>query len=540
MKSNMPPQKNFSKVPEIRGVQRSVFNRTHTHKSTFDTGKLVPFYVDEILPGDSQDVKANIFARLSSSLEFPIMDNLHMDTFFFFVPFRILWTNWKKFMGEREDPDSSIDFIIPQVTSVGVAVGDLFDFFGIPTGVGVSINSLYARGYIKIYNEWFRDQNLIDSVLEFSGDGPEVDTQYPIQSRGKRHDYFTSCLPFPQKTALGVGIALTGNIPVIGNGTALGFDDGSAGFGLYRDTGSAALDADSSLLGDPIGTAISSGSKPINEIAIGISDVAAESGLIGVLSSANSITINELRLAVATQQFLELDARGGTRYVELIKANFGVTSPDFRLQRPEYLGGSSNMMHVNPVTQTSESQPTHTPLGEQAAFGTGSSRSGYSKSFTEHGMVIGIINVRADLTYQLGLNRMFTRVARLDFYFPTFANLGEQAVLNSEIMHQDLAIDALVFGYNERWSEYRYKNSQISGRFRSNATDTLDAWHLSQKFTVLPTLGEAFITENLTEAMDRVLTVTGDDIPEIIFDSVIEVRHARPMPVYSVPGLSRL
>lgn len=540
MRSNMPPQKDFSMVPQISGQRRSVFNRSHTHKSTFFGGELIPFLVDEVLPGDSMDVKATLFARLSAPLTNPIMDNIHLDTFYFFVPFRILWTNWKRFMGEQDSPASSIDFEIPQVTSSGVTVGSLLDYMGIPVGKGCSVSSLYNRAYVKIWNHWFRDQNLENSATEYTGDGPETDANYSLQKRCKKHDYFTSCLPYPQKGATGVSIGITGNADVYGDGTAFNLWDGSAGanlFGLTRDN--SALDADEGLYQDTVFTGTPNTNKPVDDKAIGVPPKGTgTSGLIADLTSVTGVLINDLRLAVATQQFLEINARSGTRYAELVKAHFGVTVPDYRVQEPEYLGGSTQMMVVNPVTQTGATDSANSLYqGNQAGHVTGSSRSGYSKSFNEHGCVIGIVNVRADLTYQQGIERKFTRLERLDFYFPTFANLGEQAVLNDEIWHNNDANDDLVFGYQERWAEYRYFPSRISGQFRSDSAASLDAWHLSIDFASLPTLNSAFIIDD--PPLSRVLTYT-TNLPEVIFDSFIEIRHARPMPVFSVPGLARL
>ncbi len=550
MKSNMPPQKDFSKVPSIGGIQRSVFNRSHSHKTTFDTGDIVPFYIDEILPGDSQTVNANVFCRLSSSLDFPIMDNLHVDTFYFFVPNRILWDNWEKFMGAQDNPGDSIAFTVPEVTCDETAPGQLMNYLGVPSaGTRMNdnkVNSLHARAYIKIFNEWFRSQDLMNSVTEFSGDGPEPDTSYPIQTRLKRHDYFTSCLPNPQKGSAAVGISLTGVVPVQGVTSptkTIGLTDGTLFAGMYNTTaGNGDMFVDTSLYDVAVGTADTNTRNFGNIKGIGLTTDGTKSGMEADLSSATAILINDLRLAVATQQFLELNSRGGTRYVELIKAHFGVVSPDYRLQRPEYLGGGSFMMNVNPNTQTTATPavPTSTDAaGQQSAYVTGSSRSGYSKSFVEHGVILGLINVRADLTYQQGNQRMLNRQDRLDFYFPTFANLGEQAVLNKEIWHNDDANDDLVFGYQERWAEYRYYPSRISGQFTSDVASPLDAWHLAQDFTGLPTLGSTFLKEAVP--MSRIMAVAPSaTIPEIIMDSFIEIKHARPMPVFSVPGLDRL
>lgn len=543
----MPAQKDFSANPQM-SKPRSVFNRSHSHKSTFNVDDLVPFYVDEILPGDSQEVRANIFARLSSTLQHPIMDNIHLDTFYFFVPYRILWDNWEKFMGAQDDPGDSIAFTIPQMTEATAdEVQSLMDYMGVPPGIPYSVSSLFARAYIRIYNEFFRDENLQDSIIEFTGDGPETEDNYNLQKRGKRFDYFTSCLPTPQKGDPVQVAALSGTVPVWGSGYTLNFDDGSGSgateFGLVSI--SSSLAADSSLNDTLVGTALGAGSAPAANVGIGVipSTVAQESGLEADLTGAGTFNINDLRLAIATQQLLELDNRGGTRYFEILKAHFGVISPDARLQRPEYLGGSTKMININPVSQTTASPATPTlddSQGNQAAYATGGSQSGYSKSFVEHGCIIGLVNVRADLTYQQGINRMFHRSDRYDFYFPSFANLGEQAVLQKEIWADGVpANDDTVFGYNEAWSEYRYKPSLITGRFRSDVSSSLDSWHLSEDFASAPVLNSAFITEGMP--INRVLTVPGTaTVPHVIFDSWIQVKHARCMPVYSIPGLKRL
>ena len=402
------------------------------------------------------------------------------------------------------------------------------------------ISALYPRAYNLIYNEWYRDENLQDSVTVNKDDGPDAMTDYSLLQRGKRHDYFTSCLPNPQKGATAVGISLTGNADVYGNGKALGLEAlnnssvlTNMGLAVTNDTipklyvDQEAQDAD---VGDQMTiTDDVSGSK-----AVGVVDSSGESGLIADLSTASAIDINDLRLAVATQQFLEIDARGGTRYVELLKAHFGVVSPDFRLQRPEYLGGGSSPVDIHAVTQTSESNTTD--QGKQAAHVTMNARHGFSKSFVEHGVLMGIVSVRADLNYQQGVHKMFTRSTRYDFYHPVFANLGEQAVLNQEIF-VDTAGEANtdVFGYQERWAEYRYAKSLITGKLNSDDAATLDSWHLAQDFSAMPSLNASFIVE--TPPMSRIMAVTTE--PQIVFDSFTEMKHARCMPVYSIPGLRR-
>lgn len=545
MRSNMPAQKNFSQYPQI-SKPRSVFNRSHSHKSTFNVNELVPFLIDEILPGDSVDLKSNIFARLSSTLDFPIMDNIHLDVFHFFCPSRILWDNWEYFMGAHDDKwAQDTDYTIPQMVESGGGQDEqsLSDYLGIPPNIDFSVNALPYRMYRKIWNEFFRDENLQDEVDEESGDGPEDPANYPMLKRNKRHDYFTSCLPEPQKGDA-VNIFLTDSqAPVIGDGKALGYIGDNLGteyeFGIYASGSQAVLDTNAAdvLVG---GAVTPGGTNPTNNYALGISQDKDKSHLFADLSDSTVTTINDLRLAIATQQLLELDARGGTRYFSLLKAHFGVTSPDSRLQRPEFLSYHTQMMNINPVTKTGTDDSVNKKYqGNQAGFVTAGNRCGFSKSFVEHGFIMSLVNVRADLTYQQGIERFWSREDRYDYYFPTFANLGEQSVLTKEIFADGSANDDVVFGYNEAWSEYRYKPSKISGLFRSDATGTLEAWHLSQDFASAPTLNTSFIAEDVP--LNRILTVEGSTtVPQIIFDSYIEMKHARVMPVYSIPGLKRL
>ena len=522
---------NFTQIPKAE-IPRSSFDRSHGIKTAFDSGYLVPIFVDEVLPGDTFNLHATLFGRLSTPLK-PIMDNIYLDTFFFFVPNRLIWSNFKKFMGEQANPGDSISYLVPTIQSPadGWDVGTLFDYFGIPTkgqvaaGKKLTVSALWSRAYNLCWNEWFRDENLQNSVTVDTGDGPDTAADYVLLKRGKRKDYFTSALPFTQK-GTAVSIPLGTSAPILGIGKyTQSFTEGPVS--VYETGGSGSVSyTNASLMKSDINDhtwyAKGTGSS-------GYPDIRAD------LSNATSATINSLRQSFQIQRLLERDARGGTRYTELVRSHFGVVSPDARLQRPELLSVSSAPVNIAPIPQTSVTGTT--PQANLAGVGTvmASRGCGFVKSFTEHGVIIGLASVRADLNYHQGINRMWSRSTRYDFYWPALSHLGEQAILNKEIYATDdtAAQDTNVFGYQERYAEYRYKPSLITGKLRSTASGTLDIWHVAQKFTSLPTLGDTFIKE--TPPINRVQAV--DTEPQILLDGYFKLKCARPMPVYSVPGL---
>ena len=565
----------FSDAPAMY-MKRTKFDRSHVYKTTFNSGKLIPVFVDEVLPGDTTRLSVNYFARLATPIK-PIMDNIYLDWFFFFVPNRLVWEHWQNFCFEQEDPDDSTDYVIPTVTATGNSdntyIGSLWDYFGLPVNTGnlSGINALPFRGVYLIWNEWFRDENLQKSVKIQKGDANEVlnsarssdqpswvftsDTNiFPglaCPPRGKRHDYFTSALPWTQKGP-GVSIGLAGTASIV---------DPSPGSGYLlhsTDTQLAAVSAYGGEASSSGGHRVTSGSGSISFARRGSgSEYSSVGGFAGNsndsitmsaqaastylgndsyvdLDTSSIFTINSLRTAFQMQKFYERLARGGSRYTEVLRSFFGVVSPDSRLQRPEFLGSFTKMVNVNPIAQTSATDST-SPQGNLSAYGvTAAKFHGFTKSFVEHGYIFGFVCARADLTYQQGINKMWLRSTVYDFYWPTFAHLGEQAIELREIYAQGSEADSIVFGYQERYAEYRYKPSQITGMFRSSVTNgTLDKWHLSQFFNNAPTLNEEFIVEN--PPIKRIVAVPSE--PEFLLDVGFRYTTVRPMPMFGTPGL---
>jgi hypothetical protein len=531
-------------------MKRTKFDRSHVYKTTFNSGRLIPIFVDEVLPGDTTRLSVNYFARLATPIK-PIMDNIYLDWFFFFVPNRLVWEHWENFCFEKEDPDDNTDYVIPTVAASNnkdnAYIGSLWDYFGLPvntSGILTGISALPFRGVYLIWNEWFRDENLQKSVKIQKGDANEVlnsdrsaeqpswvfssDTNIvpglACPPRGKRHDYFTSALPWTQKGP-GVNISLIGNAPVFGNGQRLGLSpaasDESVGYLEMSHNVGALLRTET-------------GAEWKKETIVHVTGDGSKSGLLADLSNVSAITINGLRTAFQMQKFYERLARGGSRYTEVLRSFFGVVSPDARLQRPEFLGSFTKMINVNPIAQTSATDST-SPQGNLSAYGvTAAKFHGFIKSFVEHGYIIGFVCARADLTYQQGINKMWLRSTVYDFYWPTFAHLGEQAIELREIYAQGNADDTTVFGYQERYAEYRYKPSQITGKFRSSVVGgNLDIWHLSQFFENPPALSEEFITEN--PPIQRIVAVSSE--PEFLLDIGFRYTTVRPMPMFGTPGL---
>lgn len=546
-------ESHFALNPTRIDMSRSTFDRSHSVKTSFNVGQVVPFYVDEVLPGDTFDVKTSKVVRLQTLLT-PVMDNIYLDTYFFFVPNRLTWEHWKEFMGENTQSAwlPTTEYAIPQLTAPegGWQVGTLADYFGVPTGVnGLSVNALPFRAYALVMNEWFRDENLSDPldipVTDATVQGVNTGNYITDVAKGglpfyaaKYHDYFTSCLPAPQKGPdVTIPVSAGANLPVVPLTTPV---DDSLLTNPYKAKFLTGVPGDSykwtSIMFGQDGAQISGSSNSGQSPSVGTPVI---SNLWAIDSGAvSSATINQLRMAFQIQKLYEKDARGGTRYIEIIKSHFGVTSPDARLQRPEYLGGNRVPITINQVLQQSGTVPdAGTPQGTVTGQSlTTDSHSDFRKSFVEHGFVIGVMVARYNHTYQQGLERFWSRKDRFDYYWPVFANLGEQPVKNREIFAQGNAQDDEVFGYQEAWADYRYKPSHVTGEMRSQYAQSLDVWHLADDYDSLPKLSDAWIREN-PATVDRVLAVSSDLSDQLFCDLYVRNRSTRPMPLYSIPGL---
>lgn len=566
---NRNVESHFALNPTNIDIRRSTFDRSHSLKTSFNVGDIVPFFLDEVLPGDTFNVDTSKVVRLQTLLT-PVMDNIYLDTYFFFVPNRLTWSHWKQFNGENTESAwiPQTEYEIPQITapaSGGWSVGTIADYLGVPTGVpNLSVSALPFRAYALVMNEWFRDQNLSDPLVVPVDDatvaGVNTGTFVTDVAKGglpykaaKYHDYFTSCLPSPQKGPdVLIPVASAGNYAVVGNGKSLGLTDGSSTglFGYQSVPGGFALAVNSGTLGSSVGTAVPSSSNLKGSVGVAtvsqLGDDLSKSGLIAVASgNAAAATINQLRMAFQIQKLYEKDARGGSRYIEILKSHFGVTSPDARLQRPEYLGGNRVPININQVVQQSATASGETAQGTVTGMSvTTDTHSDFTKSFTEHGFVIGVMVARYDHTYQQGLERFWSRKDRFDYYWPVFANIGEQAVKNKEIFAQGpsvkdsagAVIDDQVFGYQEAWADYRYKPSRVTGEMRSQYAQSLDVWHLADDYSALPMLSDSWIREDKGN-VDRVLAVTSAVSNQLFADIYIKNRTTRPMPMYSIPGL---
>ncbi len=526
----MRSQHQFSQVPRA-DIPRSSFNLSHGLKTTFDVDYLIPVLCMDIIPGDTFNVRGSHFCRIATPL-FPILDNMYLEIHYFFVPYRTIWVNFEKFHGAQDDPGDSISFTIPVLDAgITLSTGDIGDYMGLPLNLNTTnstdVSCLPFRALRKIWNDWYRDENLQDSLLVQTDNGPDTNAECGVSNvplkRGKRFDYFTSCLTSPQK---GSAVTLS-----LGTSARIATDATTGnGPGIW-----STAQATTKRLGTDTSVSLADQLVFISNIGEGdpmFADLAAAVG---------APTVNDIRLAFQTQKLLERDARSGTRYVEALKAHWGVTSPDFRLQRAEFLGGGSSRLNITPVQQQSaQTTPVDNDiLGHLSAYGTVSGTHGFSKSFVEHGVLIGLVNVRGDITYSQGIDRMWSKSTRYDFFYPVLSQIGEQSVLNKEIWSDGSANDELVFGYQERYGEYRRGNSRLSGLMRPDAASTLAAWHLSEDFATLPALGATFIEANTGVPLDRAIAIPSQ--PHFYADFYFDIKAARPMPTYGVPGnLDRL
>lgn len=556
---NRNVESHFALNPTRLDLNRSRFDRSSSVKLSFNVGDVIPFYVDEVLPGDSFQIRTSKVVRMQTLLT-PLMDNIYLDTYFFFVPNRLTWEHWKQFNGENTESAwiPQTEYQVPQLTApaAGWSVGTIADYMGIPTGVGnLSVNALPFRAYALIMNEWFRDQNLTDPlnipVDDATVQGVNTGTYVSDVAKGglpfkasKYHDYFTSCLPAPQKGPdVTIQTAQLGNAPVVPMNKPVPKDLLNYPYNVYIPNGNS--DFEAGYHAGSVHKNAFGGAYWLADTGNANLDPTIDNGIAGYPANLwaqfdNTVsvaTINELRTAFQIQKLYERDARGGTRYIEILKSHFGVTSPDARLQRPEYLGGSRVPININQVIQQSSTAEGTTPLGDTAAYSLTTDVHGdFMKSFVEHGFVIGVMVARYDHTYQQGIERFWSRKSRFDYYWPVLANIGEQAVLNKEIYAQGTAQDNEVFGYQEAWADYRYKPNRVAGEMRSTYAQSLDVWHLGDDYSQLPKLSDSWIREDKAN-VNRVIAVSDQNANQLFADIYIQNRTTRPMPLYSIPGL---
>lgn len=555
-------ESHFAVNPTRIDMSRSRFDRSSSYKTTFNVGQIIPFYVDEVLPGDTFSIDTSKVVRMQTLLT-PVMDDIFLDTYYFFVPNRLTWSHWKQFMGENTESAwiPSVEYEVPQLTAPegGWNIGTIADYMGIPTGVsGLSVNALPFRAYALIMNEWFRDENLSDPlnipVTDATVQGVNTGTFVTDVAKGglpytaaKYHDYFTSALPAPQKGPdVTIPVASAVQYPVIPLDKNVSFDSSGIGMRLGDvETSNPVIPSNGTYYPLNYGGGSGSGS-PLGKTGfyIGSLENNPQGSALAPLNlwavgdgTVQAATINQLRLAFQIQKLYERDARGGTRYIEILKSHFGVTSPDARLQRPEYLGGNRIPININQVVQSSSTDASGTPQGNTAAYSlTSDNHSDFTKSFVEHGFLIGVMVARYRHTYQQGLERFWSRKDRFDYYFPVFANIGEQAIKNKEIYAQGTEKDDEVFGYQEAWADYRYRPNRVTGEMRSSAPQSLDVWHLGDDYESLPSLSDSWIRED-SKTVNRVLAVSDNVSAQLFCDIYVRNLCTRPMPLYSIPGL---